>query len=131
MKILKKEFGNIFKTYHERDTQIWVPKGVSELDDLVIKLAIKLADFDFIKHVRICDQYFFSLQVVKEIISRVWGSPVFLRDQLPHQVPKKFGIFFCLKNRKDYSVKSIKKPLKTQISMFLGFENSKISGYCG
>lgn len=57
MKILKKEFGNIFKPYHDRDTQIWVPKGVSELDDLVIKLAIGLAGLDFIKYVRICDQY--------------------------------------------------------------------------
>ena len=94
MNILKKEFGNIFKPCHDRDTQIWVPKGVSELDDLVIKLAIRLANLDFIKYVRICDQYFFSLQLVKENISRVGGSPVILRDQLPHQVPKKFGIFF-------------------------------------
>ena len=96
MKILKKEFGNIFKTYHERDTQIWVPKGVSELDDLVIKLAIRLADLDFIKYVRICDQYFFSLQLVKEIISRVEGSHVILRDQLPHQIPIISGLFLCL-----------------------------------
>jgi hypothetical protein len=96
MKILKKEFGNIFKTYHERDTQIWVPKGVSELDDLVIKLAIRLADLDFIKYVRICDQYFFSLQLVKEIISRVEGSHVILRDQLPHQVPINSGFFLFL-----------------------------------
>jgi hypothetical protein len=57
MKILKKEFNNIFKAYHDRDTQIWVATGVNELDDLVIKLAIRLADLDFIKYVRICDQY--------------------------------------------------------------------------
>ena len=96
MKILKKEFGNIFKPYHERDTQIWVPKGVSELDDLVIKLAIRLANLDFIKYVRICDQYFFSLQVVKEIISRAGGSPVILQDQLPHQTSKQFEVFLFL-----------------------------------
>lgn len=93
MKILKKEFSNIFKSYHDRDTQIWVPKGVSELDDLVIKLAIKLADLDFIKYVRICDQYFFSLQLIKEIISRVGGSPVLQRDQPPHQIPIILGFF--------------------------------------
>jgi hypothetical protein len=93
IKILKKEFGNIFKLYHDRDTQIWVSIGVSELDDLVIKLAIKLADLDFIKYVRICDQYFFSLQVVKEIISRAGGSPVILQDQLPHQTSKQFEVF--------------------------------------
>ena len=98
MKILKKEFGNIFNTYHERDTQIWVPKGVSELDDLVIKLAIRLADLDFIKYVRICDQYFFSLQLVKEIISRVGCSPVILRDQLPHQIPNISGFFLSQKS---------------------------------
>ena len=96
MKILKKEFGNIFKPYHERDTQIWVPKGVSELDDLVIKLAIRFADLDFLKYVRICDQYFFSLQVVKEIISRAGGSPVILQDQLPHQTSKQFEVFLFL-----------------------------------
>lgn len=93
MKILKREFSNIFKPYHVRDTKIWVPKGVSELDDLVIKLAIKLADLDFIKYVRICDQYFFSLKVVKEIISRAGGSPVILQDQLPHQTSKQFEVF--------------------------------------
>ncbi len=60
-----------------------IPRGVSELDDLVIKLAIRLAGLDFIKYVRICDQYFFSLQLVKEIISWVGGSPVILWDQLP------------------------------------------------
>lgn len=32
MKILKKEFNNIFKAYHDRDTQIWVATGVNELD---------------------------------------------------------------------------------------------------
>lgn len=60
--------------------KIGYPKVVSELDDLVIKLEIRLADLAFIKYVRICDQYFFSLQLVKEIIIRVKGSPVILRD---------------------------------------------------
>jgi hypothetical protein len=57
MKILKKEFNNIFKAYHEKDSKVWVVTGINELDDLVIKLAIRLADLDFIKYVRICDQY--------------------------------------------------------------------------
>ena len=68
---------------------------------------------------------FFSLQAAGRGFSR---NPT---GSTPTLNPEIFGIFFCLKNRKDYSVKSIKKPLKTQISMFLGFENSKISGYCG
>lgn len=55
--MLIKEFENIFKAYHDKDTPIWLVAGVHELDDLVIKLAIRLADLDFIKYVRICDQY--------------------------------------------------------------------------
>ena len=93
IKILKREFSNIFKPYHDRDAQIWVPKGVSGLDDLVIKLAIRLANLDFIKYVRSCDQYFLSLQLVKEIINRVGGSPVILRDPLPHKTSKQFEVF--------------------------------------
>jgi hypothetical protein len=100
MNILKKEFGNIFKPCHDRDTQIWVPKGVSELDDLVIKLAIRLANLDFIKYVRICDQYFFSLQVVKEIISRAGGSPVILQDQLLVKLPINSRFFSLSSNKK-------------------------------
>ncbi len=68
---------------------------------------------------------FFSLQAEGRGFSRnSTGST-------PTSSPEEIRDFFLSKNPKGYSVKSIKKPLKTQISMFLGFENSKISGYCG
>ena len=120
MKILKKEFGNIFKTYHERYTQIWVPKGVSELDDLVIKLAIRLADLDFIKYVRICDQYFFSLQLVKEIISTVGGSHVILGIN-SHIKSRLFRGFFYVKKFKNSAPKINQKPVQNSEFDIFGF----------
>ena len=32
------------------------------------------------------------------------GSPVFLRDQLPHRVPNLFGIFLCLPSSKKWAL---------------------------
>jgi len=57
MKIPRKEFNRIFKPYYDKGTQIWVVTGVNELDDLIVKMAINLAELDFIKFIRICDKY--------------------------------------------------------------------------
>jgi len=42
MKITRKEFNRIFKTYNDQGKQIWVVTGVNELDDLIVKMAINL-----------------------------------------------------------------------------------------
>jgi len=57
MKITRKEFNKVFKPYNDQGKQIWVVTGVNELDDLIVKMAINLAELDFIKYVRICDKY--------------------------------------------------------------------------
>jgi len=52
----KKEFEKIFAPYIENGTQIWVISRVKKLPTEIVKIATRLADLDFIKYVRICDE---------------------------------------------------------------------------
>lgn len=52
----KKEFEKIFEPYNEKGTQIWVISRIKKLPAEIVKMATRLADLDFIKYVRICDE---------------------------------------------------------------------------
>ncbi len=52
----RREFENIFATYSEKSTQIWVITRVKKLPVEIVDMAIRLADLEFIKYVRICDE---------------------------------------------------------------------------
>ena len=52
----KKEFVKVFEPYIEKGTKIWVISRVKKLPDEIVKMATRLADLDFIKYVRICDE---------------------------------------------------------------------------
>jgi len=52
----KKEFEKIFEPYNEKGSQIWVISRIKKLPAETVKMATRLADLDFIKYVRICDE---------------------------------------------------------------------------
>ena len=52
----RKEFENLFLPFNESGTQVWVISRVKELPDEIIQMAVNLAQLDFIKYVRICDE---------------------------------------------------------------------------
>lgn len=52
----RKEFDKLFLPFNESGTQVWVITRVKELPDAIIQMAINLAQLDFIKYVRICDE---------------------------------------------------------------------------
>ena len=54
--VLRKEFEKVFLPYIEKGTQIWVITRVKKLPTEIIEMAIRLADLEFIKYVRICDE---------------------------------------------------------------------------
>ena len=54
--IVKKEFEKTFAPYNEAGVQIWVITRVKRLPVEIIKMAVRLADLEFIKFVRICDE---------------------------------------------------------------------------
>ena len=54
--ILRKEFEKYFIPYIEKGTQIWVITRVKKLPVEIIEMAIRLANLEFIKYVRICDE---------------------------------------------------------------------------
>lgn len=54
--ILRKEFEKLFIPYHEKGTQIWVITRVKRLPTEIIEMAIRLADLEFIKYIRISDE---------------------------------------------------------------------------
>lgn len=54
--IVRKEFEKIFDHYNGKTTQIWVITRVKKLPVEIIDMATRLADLEFIKYVRICDE---------------------------------------------------------------------------
>ncbi len=52
----KKEFEKLFMPYNEKGKQIWVITRIKRLHIEIVKMAINLAELDFIKYVRICDE---------------------------------------------------------------------------
>lgn len=54
--ILRKGFEKVFIPSIEKGTQIWVITRVKKLPIEIIEMAIRLADLEFIKYVRICDE---------------------------------------------------------------------------
>jgi len=52
----RKEFEKAFAPYSEKSTQIWVITRVRKLPVEIVDMAIRLADLEFIKYVRICDE---------------------------------------------------------------------------
>jgi len=50
------EFEKIFAPYNKKSTQIWIITRVKKLPVEIIDMAIRLADLEFIKYVRICDE---------------------------------------------------------------------------
>ncbi len=56
-RIGRKKFDKLFATYcDEKNTQIWVITRVKLLPVEIIDMAIRLANLEFIKYVRICDE---------------------------------------------------------------------------
>ncbi len=54
--IKRKDFNKIFAPYNDEGTQIWVITRVKKLHPLIVDMALRLADLEFIKYVRICDE---------------------------------------------------------------------------
>ena len=54
----RKEFEKEFLPFNESGTQVWVITKVKELPDEIVLMATNLAQLDFIKYVRICDETF-------------------------------------------------------------------------
>jgi len=52
----RKEFDKVFLPFNESGTQVWVITRVKELPDEIVQMAVNLAELDFIKYVRICDE---------------------------------------------------------------------------
>jgi|AntRauTorcE11898_2_1112593.scaffolds.fasta_scaffold03083_10 hypothetical protein len=52
----KKGFKKAFAPYSEHGTQIWVISSIKKLPAEIVKMATRLADLDFIKYVRVCDE---------------------------------------------------------------------------
>ena len=52
----RKEFEKMFLSFNESGTQVWVITRVKELPDEIVQIATNLAQLDFIKYVRICDE---------------------------------------------------------------------------
>ena len=54
--IKKGEFNKLFLPYNDNGKQIWVISRVKQLPIEIVNMAIRLAELDFIKYVRICDE---------------------------------------------------------------------------
>lgn len=54
--IERKEFEKKFALFNKSGTQIWVITRVKRLPVEIIEMAIRLADLEFIKYIRICDE---------------------------------------------------------------------------
>jgi hypothetical protein len=54
--LIKKEFNSLFLPYSADGKQIWVITRIKQLPTEIVTMAIKLAELDFIKYVRICDE---------------------------------------------------------------------------
>ena len=52
----KKEFEKLFLSFNDNGTQIWVISRVKQLPIEIVNMAIRLAELDFIRYVRICDE---------------------------------------------------------------------------
>lgn len=52
----RKEFDKLFLPFNESGTQVWVVARVKELPDAIVQMAFNLAQLDFIKYIRICDE---------------------------------------------------------------------------
>lgn len=52
----KKEFNSLFLPYSANGKQIWVITRIKQLPAEIVNMAINLAELDFIKYVRICDE---------------------------------------------------------------------------
>ena len=52
----KKEFEKSFLSFNDGGTQIWVISRVKQLPIKIVNMAIRLAELDFIRYVRICDE---------------------------------------------------------------------------
>ena len=53
--IKRKEFEKMFSIFNETGKQIWVITKVKELPIGIVNMALKLAELDFIKYIRISD----------------------------------------------------------------------------
>jgi len=54
--IKKSEFNKLFLPYNDNGKQIWKISRVKKLQIEIVNMAIRLAELDFIKYVRICDE---------------------------------------------------------------------------
>lgn len=54
--IKRKEFEKTFASFNDEGTQIWVIARVKILPAEMVNMAVRLANLDFIKYVRICDE---------------------------------------------------------------------------
>jgi len=54
--VKKKEFEKLFFPFNNTRKQIWVITRVKQLPIEIVNMAIRLAELDFIKYIRICDE---------------------------------------------------------------------------
>lgn len=54
--IIRKDFEKTFLPLTSKGKQIWVISKVKQLPYEIIEMALRLADLEFIKYIRICDE---------------------------------------------------------------------------
>ncbi|MDD4149392.1 MAG: hypothetical protein PHE33_05130 [Bacteroidales bacterium] len=54
--IKRKDFKKTFLPFNNNGKQIWVISRVKKLPCEIVAMALRLADLDFIKYVRVCDK---------------------------------------------------------------------------
>ncbi len=52
----RKEFSDKFLPFTNQGKQIWVVTRVKQLPSEIVQMALNLADLDFIKYIRLCDE---------------------------------------------------------------------------
>jgi hypothetical protein len=56
MRLKRKKFTEVFLPFINNGKQIWVINRVSQLPDEIVQMTLRLADLDFIKYIRVCDE---------------------------------------------------------------------------
>ena len=54
--IKRKAFEELFLPFNEKGKQIWVINKVKELPEEIVIMALNLAELDFLKYIRICNE---------------------------------------------------------------------------
>lgn len=86
----KKEFDRVFKSFNDNGTQVWVISRVKKLPQEILKMAVRLAELDFINYVRICDE---TISASSENYAKRPKVPV---TKMNHESATGIHIIYCI-----------------------------------